>query len=86
MTAPEHVPATEAATAAWDAYTTDPITVDAQSIYTARQAELAPLRQFYNDELTRARLRFQEMTHTPMLALTLVLQALDDAEPPAITE
>lgn len=69
---------------AWEKFHAHPTVIDAQSRYTAREAELHPLREtfdtvrlHYNHELTVARLKFQEETHTAMLELTETLRTLD---------
>lgn len=74
------IPHTPAHCTAWKAFHDDPETVSAQNWYTGRQNELQALRDFYNGEMTRARLEFQQRTHIAMLALTNTLRALDEAE------
>jgi hypothetical protein len=78
---------------AWELFHAHPDVVSAQTRYTAREAELHPLRELfdtirlhYNGELTKARITFQEETHTPMLELTETLRGLDLGAPANLDE
>lgn len=62
--------------AAWAEFYSNETVQNAQARYTAREEELQPLRDFYNNEKTKAHLKFQEETHEVMLELTKKLQKL----------
>lgn len=66
-----------ATTAAWDTYRAHPDVISAQRQADAREQELEPVKRFYNDELTRAKLIFQEKASVPLLALTKELMEID---------
>lgn len=63
--------------AAWKAFYESESVTNAQARYTAREQELQPLRDFYNNEVTRAKIQFQQETHEEMLKLTEILRELD---------
>lgn len=65
---------------AWEQYRAHPDVINAQSVFAARETELAPLRAFYNDQMNKARLAFQVGVNQPMYDLTQKLRALDDAQ------
>lgn len=74
---------TEAHAAAWHTYWSDPDVELAQRRFTDRENELAPLRTFYRNEITAARLLHQQTVHTQMMQLTRTLATLDHGAPPA---
>lgn len=63
--------------AAWAEFYSSQAVQEAQARYTAREQELQPLRDFYNNEKTLAHLRFQQETHSEMVRLTAKLQELE---------
>lgn len=63
--------------AAWVEFYEDPAVANAQARFTEREKVLQPVRDFYNNEVTAAKIRFQEETHEAMLRLTGKLRELD---------
>lgn len=74
----ESSPLREAREQAWEEFRQHPITMAAQRKADDRAAELEPLKKHYNDELTRAKLQFQQDASVPMLELTKRLIHIDE--------
>lgn len=62
---------------AWNAYRADPMVQAAQRRADDREEQLRPLKDFYNNELTKTKLAFQVEAAVAVTRLTLTLQEID---------